>query len=519
VAISPDGSTLAFVAADSSGNDLLWIRRLDKLDATPLPGTDGAYFPFWSPDSKAVAFFAQRKLKKISLDGGPVQTLCDAPRGLGGSWSSRGDIIFSPEIRSPIYRVSAQGGDSAPVTSFDRARQDRAHQDPTFLPDGEHFLFGNVASPEHAGFYVGSLKSTETRPVVKGTESDVAFSPNGFLLFVRGGVLQAQKFDLGSQELVGAAYPIAEGALGNGFSVSANGRLAYRVGAASRTQLTWLDRTGAGPATLGALPGWMATPALSPDGATVAVSASDGNIWLLDAVRGTGTKFTTDAKSNLAPVWSPDGRSILYISDREGFPKIYQRLANGAGQEQLVDGSPALQKLPYGWSADGRYVTMFQTGTSGEDLFVLPMFGDRRPQVYLQTKFSEYENRLSPDGKWMVYVSEQSDRPEVYVQPFPRSDERWKISVAGGVQPMWRHDGKELFYLALNAMLTAVDVKTTPTFESGVPQPLFQARTPLLYSGWSYAPTRDGQRFLVSRFVDDASAVGVVLNWPNAIPR
>ena len=492
------------MAVGSSGDDLVWVRQLDQLNPTPLAGTEGASHPFWSPDNQSIAFFAQGKLRRIPASGGSVQTLCDvlSPAwGFAGSWSPDGVIIFAQTF-GPLQRVSAGGGESTPITVVNESRGEFGHYNPQFLADGEHFAFEVGASPQRLGIHVGSLTSRETTRLFPRSAVPFVVTSTGFLLFVEQGVLNAQRVDLRRSLLAGDPVPLAEGILS--ISAAANGTVAYAPVSQAQTQLTWFDRSGKRLDTVGRS-GSHAAPALSPDESQVAVGR-DGDIWVLDFGRGTETRLTVDPLPENSPVWSPNGRQILY--ERGG--DLYRKPSTGGGMEEVVlKGHNVV--APMAWSSDGRFVTYFGTGKGGlSDLFLLNMGAHESPLAYLETRFQEVANRLSPDGRLMAYTSDQSGQQEVYVQTFPMSEEKWPVSRAGGGAPVWRRDGRELFYLTADRKLMAVDVKMVPEFAPGAPRVLFQTDIP---ARGGYSPSRDGQRFLMPSLVDGGvSTIVVVLN-------
>jgi eukaryotic-like serine/threonine-protein kinase len=477
--ISPDGTRLVWFAADASGKVLLWVRSLDAIAAQPLNGTDNAQFPFWSPDSRFIGFFAEGKLKKIAFSGGPALTVTNAVTARMGTWSQSGVIVFS-NVRGPLMRVPAEGGQATPIPTEDKGD----HTSPFFLPDGRHFLF-TVLDPAGAGkVYAGSLDSTDVRHLTD-VSTNVAYAPPGYILFNRESTLFAQRFDAKRLEVSGEAVPIAEGVafeptvLG-AFSVSNNGTLAFRSGIGTVTQLTWFDRTGKQLGVAGA-PGNYTMPALSPDEKYVAVTRTDGqsDIWILELARNAFSRFTFDPAEDSDAVWSPDGKTIAFRSLRDG-PAIYQKPAGGAGQEELVAKIPGLQAVNH-WSPDGKYLLFFGTNTkTGTDIGTVATTGDRKIQWLIQSEFTDAETNFSPDGRWLAYSSNESGRREVYVQPFPANGSRWQVSTTGGRQPSWRRDGKELFYSTQDAQLPklyAVDVQTNPEFHVGTPKPLFEMHT------------------------------------------
>ncbi|HEV3214326.1 MAG TPA: protein kinase [Vicinamibacterales bacterium] len=531
--ISPDGLRLAFVAT-VEGKTLLWIRPLDSLAARSLAGTEDATSPFWSPDSRFLAFFSSGKLKKVDVSGGPPQTLCNAA-GLarGGTWSSQGTILFSAGQGTPIWRVPAAGGTPARVTTVDSALE-QSHNWPQFLPDGRHFLywvFVRAQDPEKNSVIIGSLDdrpdSPERRRLLPG--DSMALYSAGHLLFDREGVLMAQPFDAARLQWRGDPFPVVQqvnqvlGRYGwRAFSVSSDGSLVYRAGAGTKTQLAWFDRTGKEVGRLGQ-PEDQLAPSLSPDQKRVAVAQRDArgqlDIWLLELARDTSTRFTTFQPAiNSIPVWSPDSGRIVFNSNRDGHFDLYVRASSGAGNDEplLKSSDP---KSPTDWSFDGRLVLyQVQDPKTKYDLWVLPLEGDRKPVPVLQTEFNEMNGRFSPDGRWIAYQSDESTRAEVYVQRFPMSSGKVRVSTNGGNRPRWRRDGKELFYLNPDGKMMAVEVKATATaLEAARPRELFQTRVAsALFGAPTYDVTADGQRFLIDTALDEAGGptpMTVVMNW------
>jgi len=551
--LSPDGRRLAFVATDSSGKTLLWVRPLDSLTGQPLAGTDGANFPFWSPDSRFLGFFAEGKLKKIEVTGGPPLALCDAPIARGGSWNREGVIVFVRGASAPLSRVSAAGGEDRPLTTLDRSRQETSHRFPYFLPDGRHFLYVvRSGQPENRGNYLGSLDEKAdslARRRLLGDDSSAVYAPplkagSGHLLFRRAGVLLAQPFDAQKLQLAGDPFPITE-KVGVEFagratvSVSDNGLLVYDTsGGVDGRSLVWFDRQGKQLGSVGE-PTFAVQPWLSPDEKRVAVERAESqigtlDIWLLELSREVNSRFTFDPAGDWLPVWSPDGSRIVFASLRDGQANLYQKMASGAGQEE-----PLLKtnesKNPTDWSADGRFLAYQQQDPKTKwDLWVLPLSGPEgggalrpdKPVVFLQTPFDEEHAHFSPGtggapggaSRWMAYTSNESGIQQVYVQPFPATGAKWQVSKNGGQFPKWRRDGKELFFLSADRKLMAVDVKTgaagAANFEAGAPRALFQTRPTGVFT--RYAVTRDGQRFLmpIAKVEETASTPAtLVINW------
>jgi len=536
MALSPDGRHLAFVA-NNGGPTQVWVRAMDTLEARPLASTDGASYPFWSPDGAYLGFFTEGKLKKIAIAGGPPQTLCDATTGRGGTWNRDGMILFSPGPGSVIFRVSAAGGIPSPVTKLPQNGSGAGHRFPAFLPDGVHFLY-NAGSdkPDAAGLFVGSLDgdaAIRLLPDVTNALYAAPITPGGtaHLLFRRENTLMAQPFDAKGLKTTGEMFPVAEQVpisenVGFGaFSVSENGVLVYRSGGAvSNRELVWLDRAGKRLGAVGK-PGEFGEMAVSPDEKTLAVGiggASESDIWLQDMGRGVLSRFTFRPGINRGPVWSPDGSRLVfalqalstYSSD------IYQKPAGGNGQEELLVHA-GINGFPEDWSPDGKWIVYQQTGQkTANDLWLLPLDGDRKPVSYLQTPFDELNARFSPDGGWMAYQSNESGRFQIYVQTVPPSGAKYQISSSGGAVPQWRRDGKELFYVAADQKLTAVPVKLGTTVEAGTPQPLFPV-FPIAASYFFYVPMRDGQRFLVNVPAGGEGAavqpITVVTNWQRSL--
>jgi len=535
VAISPDGQTLAFVGT-SEGQSRLWLRPLNTVIPRALPETDGARFPFWSPDGRSVAFFADEQLKRIDIDGGSPRTLASAPGAVGGAWGPDGGILLSM-LGNPIVRVPDRGGDPVAVTRLDAGQG--AHYFPRFLPDGRHFLYWAVSGREPNGVFVGQIDGSETRRLLDADFAAV-YASQGYLLFVRQGALLAQRFDPSELTLTGAPFPVAEQVaysterLSPAVSTSPAGAIAYRTGSAlgPRKQLTWFDRSGRELANLGGpFDSTQLSPSLSPDGRQVALFRGvSGNIdvWLIDVGRGVPTRFTFDSADDVIPLWSGDGRRIVFSSNRKGVQDLWVKSTAGAGSEEaLLLQSPQF-KAATDWSPDGR-VLLYQSIDPKRSVDILALSLDSagrpngQPQAVVQTDFDEHGGQLSPDGKWIAYVSIKSGRYEVYVRPFSQqAGDETRISTAGGDQVRWRPDGTELFYVARDGRLMAVPVRwgsNGETVEPGSPVPLFQTRVRGMPTGQTqYAVSSDGQRFLMNTLIEDVvtSPITMILNWrPN----
>jgi Tol biopolymer transport system component len=507
-----------------------------------LPGTEGANSPFWSPDSRFIAFGVGNQLKKIDSAGGPPQSLCQAPLPItivgSGAWGPNGVLLFGNRGGGPLLRVAAAGGVPSPVTALDPSRQETYHTQPSFLPDGRHFLyFRQTGAPEHVGVYVGSLDAKPAEQPLKRV-LDVRFgasfvpTPNSTLanvLFLRDGTLMAQPFDSEKLEPSGDPVPVVEQVGGTNtygnFSASPTGVLAYRTGNPGANQLTWHDRQGQQSGTAGE-PGQFLNIALSPDAARVALQRPDRDLWLLDIARGVSTRFTFNPAIDGAPVWSPDGSQIVFRSNRNnGKFDLYIKPSNGASEE-----TPLLEtdrnKTATSWSRDGRFL-LFESeeAKTQSDIWVLPMQGERKPVPVLQTPFDEWFAEFSPDGKWIAYLSDASGRTEVYVRPFtpPGSTAsvggQWQVSKDGVINnfsPHWRADQKELYFRGSGGALMAVDVNTSSSFQSGVPHPLFNLTTAIQGD-----MTADGKRVLLAipQGSVSPSPITVVLNWQAALRK
>jgi Tol biopolymer transport system component len=525
-AVSPDGNWLAFTAAPANGTVSLWLRSLGSLGARSLPGTEGASHPFWSPDSHALGFFAGGKLKTIDLSGGTPQTVCEASSDVrGGTWGAKGTIVFAPFFQGGLFRVPATGGEVSPTTVLDPIRKEQTHRWPSFLPDGRHFFYyASRGSGEEPGeILVGSLDGGPPKRLLQSS-SLALFAAPGYLFYSRGGTLLAQPFDGKDLRLTGKPVPIAERLSSVGgmsglrsVSVSSTGVLVYQTGSGSATQLVWLDRNGRDLGTLGP-PADHYAPRLSPDGTRLAegrmnLESTTGDIWLTDLTRNVSSRFTFDPADEQLPVWSPDGKRLFFGSSRDGVQNLYQAASDRPGSEELLLRS-SVWKVADDVSPDGRFL-IYETSTPKTqiDLWILPLSGDRTPRPYVATPFGEFSAQFSPDGRWVAYVSNESGRAEVYVQPFPGPGGKWQVSAAGGSMPCWRRDGKELFYFGGDGRLMATEVALGPSFESRSPTALFKVSLPS--PDRQYDVTPDGSRILVNRISGEAEGapITVVLDW------
>ena len=531
-AISPDGRLLVFGAVRNGGSDVtIWLRPMDSLVARELPGTKGANGPFWSPDSKSIAFVAANQLKRIDLPGESPQVLCDAPSFQGGTWNRDGTILFSS--RNVIQRVSASGGAPTPISTLDAARRETAHRFPSFLPDGKRFLFTILSRDGNAeGTYVASLESPkESHRVIPGHSKAIYARPQGryrgYLLWMRGQTLVAQPFD-GKMRVESDPIPLAEDVAENpldraAFWVSDNGLLLYRSGDQGGLQLRWVSRDGKREVlTAAGADGQRGDPRISPDGSRVALErvatqgGSSFDIWTYEPARGVMTRLTFGQGSNLHPVWSSDGRQIAFDSDRGGTRQIYRKDSGGTGQEErLTDGA---SKVLTDWSHDGRYILYEeQDPKNGTDVWALPLEGDRKPLPVIQTPFDESHAQFSADGKWVAYQSNESGSNQIYLQAFPPMGAKWQVSTNGGSQPRWRADGKEIYYYFTGRLWAAGIRNLGGRVDIDAPHELF----PINFSQVPetlYDVARDGQKFMEVQPPDTigtqlASPLTVVTNW------
>jgi serine/threonine protein kinase/Tol biopolymer transport system component len=530
IAVSPDGRKLVFVGSNQ-GRSQLFLRPLDSVDTRVLPGTEGAAHPFWSPNSRSVAFFAGTDLKRVEVPGGPVQVVLSHIGGGafvgGGTWNQDDVILFMHGARLTIFRVAATGGTPVQVTDSPRAIR---HTSPYFLPDGRHFLFYAQSAPETQGVYWGDLESKD-RVRLLDSDSAAVYSPSGYLLFIRESTLFAQRFDAARRRLLGDPFPVAEQAALDpnviiGAISAGTGVLAYRTGSSSSNrQLVWFDRSGKPAGDVGPPDGFSSlNPELSPDGGRVAVDrVVNGNrdVWVLELARHITSRFTFDPTVDLGPVWAPDGDRIVFTSARRGVVNLYLKSSNGAGNEDFLLESPQATAA-MDWSRDGRFIIYRVVNPNGgRDLWVLPLFGDRKPYPFVATSFNASYAQFSPDGRWVAYQSDESGQYQIYVQPFPGPGAKLPVSNAGGTHPRWNRNGKELFYIAADSKLMSVAVETTTdshTLKAGTPVELFATHlveVPPSAQRQQYAVSPDGQRFLMNVPIEsaDISPITVVLNW------
>ena len=533
LALSPDARVLAFVVLTADGRQQLWTRPLAAAVAQPLAGTDGAQAPFWSPDSRSLAFFAKGKLLTIDAAGGRTQILADAPGLFGsGSWNRDNTIIFAPTPggNEGLQRVRVGTTDASQfVTRTDRTKGQRGHFSPQFLPDSRHFLFGVGGSTE-AETWIGSLAGDEPRLLLRA-ETVAHYAEPGYLLFKRG-PLFAQRVDGPDLRLVGDPIRLTEAPVGSAslvpymaLSTSSTGTLVYGASPASeRMQLVWRNRSGG---MLGAIdmPGAVSAPSLSPDGAMMVVSRTlpqTGNeLWLYDVHRGTPMRFTFDSTQKRTPLWSPDGKSIAFATGFVGTDdSINRRSRAGSDADELL--FKAFGAYLTDWSVDGRFILFHMTSTAegqrtGWDVWALSL-ADRHAKALVRTPFHEMQGALSPDGRWVAYASDESGAFEVYVQAFPDGGSKRVVSNGGGTEPRWRADGRELFYVSADRRLMVVPATIGPAFDTGKPNTLFEMNVHGLVFPFlkRYEVTPDGQRFVVQELNgrNDPSPLTVVVRWP-----
>ncbi len=528
-AVSPDGRTVATVAF-AGGAMSIWVRPIDSLEAREVPETQGATAVFWSPNSRYIGFFAQDRLMRVPLAGGPAQVICGAPGGGGGAaWNEAGVIVFAPGHSGALYMVPATGGTPTPVTSLEPLKHS-AHWHPCFLPGGRRFLF-TALSPqaEHQGVYAGTLGSPDVErllPVV----SNVRYAQPGYVLFSQHGKLMAQRFDAGRRRFEDDPFPVATNVWSFGgaaaFSVSDSGILVYAEEVPPRNQLTWLDRQGKRMGAVGP-EGPFIHMDLSRDERRVLLERYEnslGELWSLDLARGVPSRLTAGLGWALHGCWSPDGTRVVYASASGTAGGIYLRDEAGH-EEQFANYGRAAPGAPTDWSPDGKYIIYWVVDAqTGSDIWVAPVSGEGKPVAYLQSRFAERQGRLSPDGRWMAYVTNETGSDEVYIASFPSPGSNHRISDGGGVQPQWGADGKELFYISpAERTLMAVSIKTAPVFQPGTPEPLFRANF-VGFSGFSrrdYAVSGNGRRFLVNTNLGGGGSQNLtaVVGWRPAASR
>jgi eukaryotic-like serine/threonine-protein kinase len=523
VTLSPDGTHLAYVARQG-GTQQIYLRAMDSLGSKPIPDTEGAIEPFFSPDGQWLGFFAGGTLKKVSVSGGASLALSDVGTPRGASWGSQGMIAFSSTATLALQQVPDAGGAPQPLTS--PGKGELTHGWPEFMPSGRAVLFaaGSTINFTNSQIAVQAGGTGERRNLTPaGTQPRYAAS--GHLIYAQGGSLMAVPFDPQRLTATGAAVPVVEGVLQSAssgaaqYSLSATGSLVYVSGGvqSAQTRLVWVSRNGAEQPVAAPAHAYQG-PRVSPDGRRVAVGIAEQEtqVWLYDLSRDTLTRLTFEGNTNQTPVWTPDGKRIAFISNKEGQQNIFWQLADGSGGLERLTTSEYTD-APVSWSPDGQLLAFFEVNpTTQRDIWVLRM-GDRKALPFLRTRFNETVPRFSPDGRWLAYVSDESGRFEIYVQPFPGPGGKWQISTEGGTEPAWNPNGRELFYRSGGKMM-AVDITMQPGFAAGKPRMLFEGPylpTPLTFPNYDVSP--DGQRFLMLKPSESAGAaptqINVVLNW------
>ena len=520
VVISPDGQKVAFSSIAADGKWMLYVSDLDSSEARVLPGSEHAIEPFWSPDSRSIAFGSNGKLKRSDLSGGNAQVLCDAARLVGGTWNKDGVIVFTPDYRTTVVQVSAQGGEPKPVAmKIDENALNRQRY-PYFLPDGRHFLI--YAEP--SGVWVGSLDSAEVKQVLTDN-SPAVYAPEGYLIFIRNDALVAQGFDVKKLTVTGDAIPLVTGQKNvtgvRRFSVSDNGILVWQGLWLRDYQLVWFDREGKQTGTVGA-PMKVSLgqdPHISPDGKRLVVKR-DQNLWVIDLEKGTPLRITSTFSQ--LPVWSPDGSRLVYSAGNSG---MSMKAANGLGEEEsLIPGA----NFPFAWSTDGRFIIFLTRGVkTRRDIWVLPTFGEKKQYLLSNSASDEQSPQLSPNGRWLAYSSDETGAFEIYVQSFSADgklgSDKKRISTTGGSYPVWRGDSSELFFVAADGQLMSAGVKVDASeFEFATPKALFKTRMLAhVINSHEFDVSPDGQRFLVGTMVGDTKAPPptVIMNWPALLKK
>jgi Tol biopolymer transport system component len=542
-ALSPDGRRIVFVATDGD-RPRLWLRALDQGTAQALTGTEGANWPFWAPDGRDIGFFANGKLKRLSLGGGTPQELAVAIQARGGTWSADGVIVFAGLGVSSLMQVPAGGGEAVPVTTLLEGQQ--SHRWPQFLPDGRRFIFSAaLGQQESRGVYVGSLDGLAPTRILE-IDTSALYAPPGFLLYVSNETLFARRFDASAIAVTGEPMAIArgvgmeEGLWLSGFSISNAGVLAHRGGTSPARQLVWVNRNGKMLRTMkpgaGVPLASIAHPAVSPDGRYVAFGGGGNrDIWLMSVDNGVTSRFTTHDALDFTPLWSPDGKRIVFrsIRARDGVFDLFEKPADGAADEQLLF-SNELNKSPTDWSRNGRFLLYAEANPKGaSDLWALPMTepADARKTIPVAaTSFDEIQGQFSPNGRWIAYVSNESGRYDVFVKPFLETGGRIAVSPAGGTSPRWSHDGAELFYVAADNQLMVVPIRPgrdSRALGVGTPMALFPTHLAAggnlpsggFNSAAQYTVTPEG--FLMNVTAEDSvtSPINIVLNWTAALGK
>jgi len=530
VAISPDGGTIVYTASNAEGKNVLWVRPLDEPYARQLKGTENAAYPFWSPDNRHIGFFADNKLKYVTVSSGLPVEIADVIIGRGGTWGANGTILYTPALNAPIHMVSVSGGRPKPITTLDTLEGESTHRWPWFFPDGKHFLYfvgERVDQPtEDDGVYIGSVNSKVKKRILDNAMN--AIYASGHILFVRGNLLMAQPFDVKRFELTGNAFPVADNVRVDVtynlsiFSASQNGIIAYLPGeGASGTNLVLYDRNGEVISIVGERAIYN-SPKFSPDGSKIVVDIYDNqsranNIWVYDIHREARTRITFDSVNASDPIWTPDGRFIIYSKSKDRFENLIMKPSTGAGSEEILH-QMNNQMIATSWSPDAKYLTFFDR--RDYDLWVLPFGIDEEPYPFLESQAVLGTPALSPDGNWIAYDSNESGRPEIYILPFLKPGGKWQVSTTGGTRPRWRNDGRELFYMDFDGTIKSAEISMKEsTIEIGSVRPLFNTKANIRFGTYDITP--DGQLFVVNSVIEsyEDELITLILNWNSDVRK
>ncbi|HET7694123.1 MAG TPA: protein kinase [Vicinamibacterales bacterium] len=532
VAISPDGKLLAFIVGNVSRSESqLWVRSLDSLSSRRLEGGDGATLPFWSPDSTRIGFFTNAKLKTIAASGGRAEVLADTPGPRGGTWNASGIIVFAPDAVGPLMKISASGGTPAPATSLDTARKEIGHRFPTFLPDGRHFIYAALPGKEGRFDILAGSLDDDSHTLVGSMDSAPVYAEPGWLLYARQGVLAAQRFDARTLKISGEAQllpdepisildPATSFTAGKSTTVSNTGTLAYFSVPSTNTVASWYDALGryAGDVTLP--PGHYETATISPDGkyaiAVRSTSPAESALWLVDLERNSASPLTSGRGRNDQPLWSPDGKRIVFATDRDGPQDLFIKTIADASPEQPLYRSELPFKGPLSWTPDGSSIVMTQLEPiTSQNIFLMPATGKGELKLLVRGPTRDSGAAVSPDGHWLAFISDESGRFELYLQAFPDPAGRLKVSKQGALLAWWTRDGRQLLYVADDLhSLWRVDVDTSRGLKIGTPIRIATFPPNIV----SVDATPDRQRFLA--IAPERSGPGswtVVQNWLAAL--
>ena len=524
VAVSPDGQRIAFAAVDANGKQEVWVRQLDGLLATIVPGTEGGYSPFWSPDGNSLGFFSNRQLKRVPLDGGRAVPLCEVSLGRGATWSQQGVILFVPQTNGPLYRIPATGGTPQPVTEVDSSQHD-SHRWPQFLPDGQHFLFlaigHNDLSHVHDGVYVGSLDDKSTKLVLHSKTNAVYAS--GHLLFLNESTLMAQPFDLSKLETTGEPVGAQEGVEADWgtwsaiFAASQNGVLVFApTNTNSGNRLTWFSKDGQRLGYIGDL-GRYQSLSLSPDGRQAAVEHSQPHhqIWLYDLQRNTSSQFTFGDFADASPIWSADGKEIVFTSDRTGHLDLYRKAVSGSGVETVMVQSP-VSKYPVDLSQNGKFLLFMESKKGKNALWIMAASGQGSPRLLVEDPFYLSDGSFSPDGQWITYTSREQGGDHTFVMPVSGTGTKHQISFnSSTLYPLWRKDGRAIVYVDDQGYITetAVAIRNSE-LTVGETHTLFRGNPEdLSTSSRAYDIAPDGRFLVNTHSQENQTQIVVISNW------